>query len=101
MNPAEVGNYALTTRNAWGPLGWRRDQWGATDNYLNLILKNNEKSFGTASSFKNDCLAFYHLADNGRTASLCKCRGSCPYWNLEKQISEYERRRFGMVTGEQ
>jgi hypothetical protein len=35
-----------------GPLGWRRDQWGATDTYLDKLLKNNEKTFGTSPAFK-------------------------------------------------
>ena len=36
----------LTTRNNWGPIGWRRDQWGATDSYLKDYLENNNRSFG-------------------------------------------------------
>jgi hypothetical protein len=28
-NPAEIAYYVLTQRNSWGPIGWRRDQWGA------------------------------------------------------------------------
>lgn len=42
---AEVAYYALTTRNAYGPLGWRRDNWGATDNYIRDLLVNNTRSF--------------------------------------------------------
>lgn len=36
MVPAEVSYYALTVTNNWGPIGWRRDNWGAagTDNHL-------------------------------------------------------------------
>lgn len=45
MIPAEVGYYILTTKNNWGPLGWRRDQWGATDQYLKDYLENNNRSF--------------------------------------------------------
>jgi hypothetical protein len=43
--PAEIGHYILTTKNKWGLLGWRRDQWGATDQYLKDYLENNNRSF--------------------------------------------------------
>lgn len=43
--PVEIGHYILTTKNSWGPLGWRRDQWGARDGYLSAYLENNNKSF--------------------------------------------------------
>lgn len=42
---AEVAYYALTTKNNYGPLGWRRDNWGATDNYIRDLLVNNTRSF--------------------------------------------------------
>ena len=44
-NPPEIAHYILTQRNTWGPIGWRRDQWGATDNYLRDYLENNNRSF--------------------------------------------------------
>lgn len=47
-----VGYYALTATNSWGQVGNRRDQFGATDNYLNDLLQNNNtvvngQRFGT------------------------------------------------------
>ncbi len=45
MTAPEVGYYALTTRNSYGPLGWRRDNWGATDNYIRDLLVNNTRTF--------------------------------------------------------
>lgn len=45
MTSPEVGYYALTTRNAYGPLGWRRDNWGAGDGtgdtYIDDLLIDN------------------------------------------------------------
>ncbi|MEP7375520.1 MAG: hypothetical protein ABI675_19400 [Chitinophagaceae bacterium] len=43
--PTEVAYYALTTRNTYGPLGWRRDNWGATDDYIKDLLERNTRSF--------------------------------------------------------
>lgn len=36
LMPAEFSYYALTAKNNWGPIGWRRDNWGAagSDNHL-------------------------------------------------------------------
>ena len=33
-NPKEVTAHALAKSNNWGKLGWRRDNWGATDGYI-------------------------------------------------------------------
>lgn len=47
-----VGYYALKATNAWGQVGNRRDQFGATDTYLDALLQNNNtvvngERFGT------------------------------------------------------
>lgn len=96
MNPPEVGYYALTTKNAWGPLGWRRDQWGATDSYLNFILKNNEKSFGKGLPFKKLITSRFTTSPvTGEPPRYVNSGGPCAYWNLEKQIQEYGASSFG------
>lgn len=44
----EVGWYALTTRNAYGKLGWRRDNWGASDSvdsYIDDLLIDNNRTW--------------------------------------------------------
>jgi hypothetical protein len=46
MNPPEIAYYILTQRNNWGLIGWRRDQWGATDGYISSYLENNDRTFG-------------------------------------------------------
>jgi hypothetical protein len=40
-NPPGVAAYALRARNKWGLLGWRRDNWGATDAYLRDYTDRN------------------------------------------------------------
>ncbi len=46
---AEVGYYALTTSNAYGKLGWRRDNWGAGDGtgdtYIDDLLIRNNRTY--------------------------------------------------------
>lgn len=51
MTPPEVTHYALTKRNAWGLIGWRRDQWGQTDNYIHDYLERNTRSSGSSGPF--------------------------------------------------
>lgn len=60
-NPAEIAYYLLTTKNNWGLLGWRRDQWGATDQYLKDYLENNNRSFNGVV-FKNLIMDRYRFA---------------------------------------
>ena len=97
MNPAEVGYFALTTNNTWGPIGWRRDQWGANDSYLDNILKNNEKTFGTSPPFKQLITSRYLTAPvTGEPAGgYTTTAGYCEYWNLESQLREYGATSMG------
>lgn len=45
----EVAYFALTTRNNYGPLGWRRDNWGAGDGtgdtYIDDLLIDNTRTY--------------------------------------------------------
>ncbi|MEP7375035.1 MAG: DUF4082 domain-containing protein [Chitinophagaceae bacterium] len=96
MNPAEVTNYALITRNSWGPLGWRRDQWGATDSYLDKILKNNEKTYGTSPAFKEWITTRYLTSPvTGEPPRYVNEGGPCEYWDLERQLTDYGATSLG------
>lgn len=96
MNPAELTYYALTTRNAWGPLGWRRDQWGATDVYLDKILKNNEKTFGNSPAFKDWITTRYLTSPiTGEPPNYVSSGGPCEYWDLERQFMDYGATSMG------
>jgi hypothetical protein len=53
MTPPEVTDYILKAKNNFGLIGIRRDQWGATDNYIHDYLENNNRSFGASGPFKN------------------------------------------------
>ena len=43
--PAEVGYYALTRSNNAGKIGWRRDNWGWTDDYIFSFTTKNRTVF--------------------------------------------------------
>jgi len=90
-NSPEIGHYLLTTKNLWGPLGWRRDQWGATDSYLDAYLVNNTRTF-------NGVALNTLIMDKWTKAPIT---GEPPAWNpgdyydLERQISLYRATSFG------
>lgn len=42
--PLDVTYFALTAHNNYGPIGWRRDNWGDEVNYVN-VLENNPNTF--------------------------------------------------------
>jgi hypothetical protein len=90
-NPPEIAYYILTQRNTWGPIGWRRDQWGATDSYLKDYLENNNRSF-------NGVVFKTLIMDRWKTAPIT---GEPPAWNpgdyydLERQVRLYHAASFG------
>lgn len=88
--PVDVGYYALTRNNQWGPIGWRRDNWGITDGYTVFYTKDNN-----------------YVYNGVRLGDLIMARyktspvvGEPPGWNisyslLESQIREYHATSFG------
>jgi hypothetical protein len=96
MNPAELTYYALTTKNAWGPLGWRRDQWGATDAYLDKILKYNTKKYADSPPFKDWIITRYQTSPiTGEPPNYVSPGGTCQYWDLERQLMDYGATSLG------
>jgi Domain of unknown function (DUF4832)/Secretion system C-terminal sorting domain/PKD domain len=91
-NPPEIAHYILTHPGTnVGPIGWRRDQWGALDDYLKAYLENNTRSF-------NGVVFNTLIMDRWRTAPIT---GEPPAWNpdeysdLERQIRLYRATSFG------
>lgn len=90
-NPPEIAWYVLTQRNQKGMIGWRRDQWGATDSYLSSYLENNTRSF-------NGLVFRDSIMTRWRTAPIT---GEPPSWipndyaDLERQIKLYHATSFG------
>ncbi len=94
--PAEVSYYALTATNAWGNVGFRRDQWGATDSYLNTLLAGNNQTYGGSAAFKTYILDKYKTAPvTGEPPRYENNDGPTRYWDLEDQIDDYGATSFG------
>lgn len=92
-NPPYIADYILNVaRNNKGPIGWRRDQWGATDSYLSSYLENNNRNYNNGAPFSTA------IMNRWRTAPIT---GEPPAWNpgdfydLERQIRLYHASQFG------
>jgi hypothetical protein len=95
MNPAEVGYYALTTRNKWGLLGWRKDQWGATDKYLSDFLEQNNKYVKDIPLKKLIMERWKYAPIVGEPPGWGNYVNGCMYGDLERQIRLYHASSFG------
>ncbi len=91
-NPPEIAHYILTHAGTnKGPIGWRRDQWGALDDYLKNYLEYNTRSY-------NGVVFNTLIMDRWKTAPIT---GEPPAWNpdeysdLERQIRLYHATSFG------
>lgn len=90
-NPPEIASYILTQKNNWGLIGWRRDQWGATDAYLAVYLENNRF---TVEGIRLDTA----IMNRWRYAPIV---GEPPGWNVDDfatlitQVKNYHGSQFG------
>jgi len=89
--PKEVTAYILSRSNKWGKLGWRRDNWGDVDSYLDRYLRGNTQSFGTSGPFNAIILERWKYAPvSGETPGwMPSLSGICAFDDLERQIREY------------
>lgn len=95
-NPKEVAAYALAKTNNWGKLGWRRDNWGAIDNYIDGYLKGNTLSFGTSGPFNAIITERWKYAPvTGEPPSWVASLSGCGYDDFERQVREYHATSVG------
>jgi len=96
MIPPAVGFYALTTSNKAGLLGWRRDNWGWTDNYLSRWIDQNPtvfKGFRFDSAINN---RYKNAPVVGEPADLgFALYGGKPFGDMPRQMKYYHVSSFG------
>lgn len=91
--PPEVVTYLLTTRNAWGLLGWRRDNWGNPE--YSDRLENNPVS-GAAALIMERWKYAPIVGETWTGNADVSANGSqAPYYDLERQIKLYHAASFG------
>ena len=95
--PADVTNHALTTKNTWGPLGWRRDNWG--DPGYAPILDQNPGSFGgvmfktlITTRWQTSPIVGEPLADSN---SVSNNGADCDYYQFVDEVRLYHATSFG------
>lgn len=94
-NPPEIGYYALTVSNKKGKLGLRRDNWGATDNYLSRYLDNNPGQF-KGLKFQQALSERWKIAPVvGEPIHGGAEYNGCEYGDLENQVRRYHASLFG------
>jgi len=94
--PPAVGYYALTTSNAHGKLGWRRDNWGWTDSYISMFLESNNTNYN-GLAFGPEIMNRYKVAPVvGEPADLGYANyNGQPFGDLTNQMGFYHVNSFG------
>jgi hypothetical protein len=96
MVPPEVGYHALTASNRWGKIGWRRDNWGWRDDYLEFTLGGNRTvyngmRFDTAITNRSRYAPVLGEGPCGGTAN----GGPAPFWAIPSQVRRYGATMIG------
>lgn len=96
-NPPEIAYYALTVKNKRGLLGWRRDNWGARDSYIDATLKDNKRSFNSMVFGPVIAERYKYAPVNGEpmNGGPVVVYNGCEYGDLEAQMRKYGAASFG------
>ena len=91
----EVAYHALTTRNNWGLIGWRRDNWGALDDYIRQYTDRNKITFNEMR-FDTAIMNRYKYAPvNGEPIPGGSFKDGCDYGDMEDQVKRYHASLIG------
>ncbi len=94
VTPTDVTYYALTQTNAWGQIGWRRDQWG--DPGTSVMLDKNGGSYNSVA-FAPLIMAKYKttlvVGEPNNSTNTFSC-GSM-YCDLTNEVNLYHATSFG------
>lgn len=89
--------YALTTSNAWGPLGWRKDHIGDIGSYPRSEAEENTRTYnGVALStlIMNKWKTSPIVGEPMTNLSSVTGTGSCSFWEMESQVRRYHMSQF-------
>lgn len=91
----EVAYHALTVRNNWGLIGWRRDNWGALDDYIRQYTDRNKITFN-GMRFDTAIMNRYKYAPvNGEPIPGGSFKDGCDYGDMEEQVKRYHASLIG------
>jgi hypothetical protein len=96
MVPPEVGFWASSARNNAGPLGYRRDNFGALDKYIDNNWGINNPTRYNGVAFDTVIRHRYRYAPvTGEPIEQESTTNGCDYGELEEQVRKYHATSFG------
>jgi hypothetical protein len=95
LTAPEVAHHALTASTRRGLIGWRRDNWGALDNYISQYTDRNRIELN-GLRFDTAIMNRYKYAPvNGEPIPGGSFANGCEYGDLENQVRRYHASSFG------
>ena len=97
--PAEVSCYAAQVTNAYGEMGWRRDNWGTNATWLSDYVENNPIICSNGKALKDLIMNKWKKAlitgePNG-SATTAASGGDCSFYDLEREVRLYHASSVG------
>jgi hypothetical protein len=97
--PSEVSCYAAQVSNAFGEMGWRRDNWGTNASWISDYMENNPIICSNGKALKDLIMNKWKKAlitgePNG-SASTSANGGDCSFYDLEREVRLYHASSVG------
>jgi len=93
--PDDVAYHVLTSKNNWGLIGWRRDNWGALDDYIRQYTDKNRISVNGMRMDTAIMNRYKYAPVNGEPIPGGSDFNGCDYGDLEAQVKRYHASSFG------
>ncbi len=93
--PEDVAYHALTVRNNWGLIGWRRDNWGALDDYIRQYTDKNRIVVNGMRMDTAIMNRYKYAPVNGEPIPGGSKFNGCDYGDMEAQVRRYHASSFG------
>lgn len=96
LNSPAIARYALLQENNWGKIGWRRDNWGATDSYITSYTSGNNITVSGMNLATEITNRWKYAPIVGEPSYGWAINvGGCDYGDLENQVKIHHAVSFG------
>jgi hypothetical protein len=97
--PSQVSCYMAQATNAFGEIGWRRDNWGTSASWMSIYLENNPIVCSNGQLLKDLIMNKWKKAlitgePNG-SATTAASGGTCAFYDLEREVRLYHGSTIG------
>lgn len=94
--PAKIVHRIATSGNAHGRFGWRKDSWGATENYWFAFLDDSSVVYDGVDVGALIPEIWKFAPVTGEPYQCCTVNGGPElYWDLPRQVEKYHLSRLG------